>query len=555
MKRELKWWQKSPVYEVYVRSFKDSDGDGTGDLNGITSKLDYLQSLGIGALWLTPCYVSPQADNGYDIEDYYNIDPMYGTMDDMENLIAEAGKRNIRIVMDLVFNHTSDRHPWFLESKSSRDNDRNDWYIWRNAKADGSPPTNWRSIFGGPAWEYCRERNQYYLHTFLKEQPDLNWENPAVRKALIDAARFWVSKGIGGFRMDAAAYIKKPEFTDGVPDASDGMTAIHAATANTEGILDFLKEFRDAAVRGTDIFTVGEANGVSASELHRWVGDDGAFDMLFEFSHVLIDLPDEADWCRTESWTLPGLKKLFSDSQKNTAGNGWYPVFLENHDQPRSVNHFLPENADRISGAKALGTLLMTMRGSPFVMQGEELGYVNVRWPSADDYNDVSTKNHYAFALSEGYTEEEALAGIHRFSRDSSRTPMQWDDSRHAGFTEGTPWLCVNDDFRKYNVRTENADPESVLNWYRKLAELRRKHSELTDGDYTEVLHEHSQIFAYRRKNDRAEAVILINMSCDPAYYDAGLCSAGVQIAGTHGKSRKGFLRPLEAVIYEEVKL
>ncbi len=552
----MKWWQKTAAYEIYIKSFRDSDGDGIGDLNGIASQLDYLKSLGIGAVWLTPCYVSPQADNGYDIADYYNIDPMYGTMNDMDNLIREAGKRNIRIVMDLVFNHTSDQNPWFLQSKSSRDNEKSDWYIWRDGKEDGSAPTNWRSIFGGSAWQYCPQRDQYYLHTFLKEQPDLNWENPDVRKALADAAGYWVRKGVGGFRMDAITYIKKPAFQDGVPDASDGMTGIHAMTANTEGILDFLQEFKEAVVKGKDIFTVGEANGVDAGQLNRWVGDEGVFDMLFEFGHVVIDLPDESNWCRTRNWTLPDLKKLISDSQKATAGHGgWYPVFLENHDQPRSLNHFLPENADRVMGAKALGTLVLSMRGTPFLMQGEELGYVNVRWPSIDDYNDISTRNHYIFALNEGYTKEEAMAGVHHFSRDSSRTPMQWDDSSQAGFTDGTPWLPVYDDYRFFNVRTESEDPDSVLNWYRHMAALRRQHSELTDGDYRELLHEHPQIFAFSRKNDSAEAVILINMSCETAYYDADLCGDAEQITGTYGNSVKGILRPLEAVIYEEKKL
>ena len=313
------WWQETIAYEIYVKSFKDSDGDGCGDINGITSELDYLKELGVGAIWLTPCYLSPQADNGYDISDYYTIDPAYGTMEDMERLIKEAGKRD---------------------------------------KAD----------------------------------------------------------------------------------AGDGMVSIHTMTANTDGILDYLREFRSSVQDGTDIFTVGEANGVSASELPDWIGPDGVVDMVFEFGHVNIDIKDEFDWCSRREWTLPEFKALFSHSQKATAETGrWYPMYLENHDQPRSISHFLPEGADRTAGGKVLATLLLTMRGTPFIMQGEELGYVNVEWPSIDDYDDISTKNHYYYAISAGYSEEEAMDGVHHFSRDSARTPMQWDSSDNAGFTGGTP--------------------------------------------------------------------------------------------------------------------
>ena len=547
------WWKNTIAYEIYIRSFKDSDGDGIGDLQGIISELDYLQELGVGAIWLTPCYVSPQADNGYDIADYYNIDPAYGTMEDMEELIAEAGKRNIRIIMDLVFNHTSNQNQWFLESRSGRNNAKSDWYIWADPKEDGSAPNNWRSIFGGSAWEYDESRGQYYLHTFLAEQPDLNWENPEVRQALIDVARFWVEKGVGGFRMDAITYIKKPAgYPDGEPDASDGTVGIHGMTANTEGILEYLREFKAAVRDGTDIFTVGEANGVSAGELPDWVGADGVLDMIFEYSHVVIDLPDEMKWYETRGWTIPELKDMFSSSQGMTVmTNGWVPVFLENHDQPRSINHFLPEGADRVAGGKALATLLLTMRGTPFVMQGEELGFVNVTWDSIDDYNDISTRNHYLFAIEEGCSEAEALGGVHRFARDSARTPMQWSSGENAGFTAGTPWLPVYEDYAVYNVETEKEDPESVLNWYITLAGLRREHSELMDGEYTELFHEHDQIFAYTRDNGDAKAVILINLSTEPAEYDPSCLENAILLLGTNGDSEAGRLAPLEAVIYE----
>ncbi|MCR4657704.1 MAG: alpha-glucosidase [Lachnospiraceae bacterium] len=551
------WWQKTIAYEIYVKSFKDSDGNGLGDLNGITSELDHLKDLGVGAIWLTPCYVSPQADNGYDIADYYNIDPLYGTMEDMENLIAEAGKRDIRIVMDLVFNHTSNENEWFEESRSSSDNEKSDWYIWADPKEDGSEPTNWRSIFGGSAWQFDQSRQQYYLHTFLPEQPDLNWANPEVREALIDVADFWIEKGVGGFRLDAITYIKKPEvFADGTADAGDGMADIHAMTANTEGILDYLNEFKDKALEGKELFTVGEANGVSSDELPYWVGEHGVFDMIFEFSHVLIDLPDESNWCRTRDWTLPEFKALFTASEEMTSGddiNGWYPVFLENHDQPRSINHFLPEGADRIQGAKALAALLLTLRGTPFVMQGEELGFVNVSWPDIDSYNDISTRNHYLFALEEGYSEEEAMEGVHRFARDSARTPMQWNTSENAGFTTGDPWLPVYDDYEIFNVETEAADPDSILNCYRELSDLRESHRELVNGSYEELLPDDPQIFAYIRDNGKHRATVLINLSGENASYDEALTAGCEKIFSVGEVSESGVLPPYSAVIYEEI--
>jgi len=547
-----KWWQKTIAYEIYVKSFKDSDGDGIGDLRGIISELDYLRELGVGVIWLTPCYVSPQADNGYDVADYYGIDPAYGSMADMEELIAEAGKRGIRIIMDLVFNHTSDQNPWFLESRMGKDGDKSDWYIWMDPKEDGSAPNNWRSIFGGPAWTYDETRKQYYLHTFLPEQPDLNWENAQVRRALSDVANFWIGKGVGGFRMDAITYIKKPAgFPDGEPDAADGTAGIHKMTANTEGILDYLHEFKAAVQDGKDIFTVGETNGVSPEELPLWVGENGVFDMVFEFGHVLIDLPDEMNWCESRSWALTELKQIFSASQEKTVlTNGWVAVFLENHDQPRSINHFLPENADRAAGGKALAALLLTMRGTPFIMEGEELGFVNVAWDSIDSYNDISTRNHYAFAIGEGYTPEEALAGVHRFARDSSRTPMQWDGSENAGFTAGTPWLPVSGDYDTVNAAAEKSDPDSVLNWYIALAGMRGGHPVFTEGDYTELFRENEQIFAFVRETADEKAVVLINFSTEEAVYDPACLEGAELLLDSAGTNNPGTLMPLEAAIY-----
>ena len=550
-KQDLAWWQKTIAYEIYPKSFYDTAAQGTGTIAGITAKLDYLASLGVGAIWITPCYKSPMVDNGYDVEDYRQIDPSFGTMADMDELIAEGNEKGVRVVMDLVFNHTSEQCAWFKESRKSRDNAYADWYIWRDARPDGSAPTNWRSIFGGSAWQWCEERQQYYLHTFAPQQPDLNWENPDVRRALIDIANFWADKGVGGFRIDAITYIKKPaEFVDGPADGEDGMYAVHAATANTPGILDFLHEFKAGVRDGRDIFLVGEANGVGADELGDWVGERGVFDMLFEFSHTKAVSCEDEVWCRPIEWKLTDLKRVLAESQANTADNGWYPVFFENHDQPRSTVNFFRCEGSISDKAKALGTVLLTLRGTPFIMQGQELGYSNRSWKSLDEFDDLQTRSQYEFALSEGRTEAEALAGCNRFSRDNARTPMQWDASANAGFSAATPWLPVHDDYTQVNVEAESADPDSPLSWYRKLAALRNEREELVAGSYEELMSTDEQVYAYRRQGEGGAAVVLANLSGEEASYDAALVADMKLLAGTHGSTEPGTLRPLEAVVF-----
>ncbi len=557
----LKWWQKAIVYEIYVNSFQDSDGDGYGDLNGIRSRLDYLRGLGVGALWLTPVYASPMVDNGYDVSDYRRINPLYGTMDDMDALIAEAENRGIRIVMDLVFNHTSDQCAWFKKSEKDRDGRYGDWYIWRDAKPDGSAPNNWRSIFGGSAWTWSESRQQYYLHTFAAAQPDLNWENPEVREALFDVARFWLDKGVGGFRMDAVPYIKKPaDFSDGPADGIDGMADIHYMTANTEGILDYLKEFKKRVVHGRDIFTVGEVNGVKPGGLKAWVGTDGVFDMLFEFSHVNLDFDGAEVWHQAVPWTVNDLKKALSASQAATAETGWYPVYFENHDKARSINHFFGDAADPAAAGKALAAVLLTLRGTPFLYQGEELGMTNVKWSSIDDYNDLHSHSQYNIALENGFSEEAALALVHRFSRDNARTPMQWSASDNAGFTSGTPWLRVNENYTAVNAQSEDMDPDSVLAWYRELISLRSEHPSLTDGSYSEVLYGDEHIYAFIRENRYEKLLVAVNFSGTEVTYDpagAGMSQAAEQeiilssySGGTGWQSPiPGLLRPYEAVV------
>ena len=553
---DLSWWQKTNVYEIYVNSFQDTDGNGYGDLNGIARRLDHLESLGVGAVWLTPVFVSPMEDNGYDVADYYTINPLYGSNADMDALIEAARDKGIRIVMDLVYNHTSDQHEWFVESSKSQDNPYSDWYIWRDAKPDGSEPNNWRGIFGGSAWTWCEARQQYYLHTFAAAQPDLNWENPDVRQALYDIANYWIDKGVGGFRMDAIPYIKKPaDFSDGDPDGSDGMVNIHTMTANTDGILDFLHEFKRNVQDGTDIFTVGEANGVHAEDLPDWVGRNGVFDLIFSFDH----LPGGDVWCEVKPLALTDIKQALSDSEEVTVENGWYPIFFENHDKPRSIDSYFPEDADRTLAGRAMGTVLLTLRGTPFIYEGEELGYVNVAWPSINDYNDLNSISQYQIALSEGYTEDEAIEFAHQYSRDNARTPMQWDDEANAGFTTGTPWLPVHDDYAEQNAEEEAMDTSSVLEWYTALVRFRQENNVLVDGDHSEVAASSEQIYAFTREDEAAKLLVAVNFSGEEATID--LAEAGVEDVSEaqvllssydgidENAARADRLRPYEAII------
>ena len=546
----MKWWQDTVVYECYPKSFLDTAGSGTGTLAGVTAKLDHIAQLGTGAIWLTPIFKSPMKDNGYDVADYEAIDPSFGTMDDMDELIAQAGERNMKIVLDLVMNHTSNKHEWFRESSSSKDNAKADWYIWRDAKEDGSAPTNWRGIFGGSAWTWCEARQQYYLHTFADFQPDLNWECAEMREELFAIAKRWIEKGVGGFRIDAIPYIKKPEFADGEPDASDGLVNIHDMIANTPGILDFLREFKEKAIGDSGCFTVAEANGVPSDELVNWVGDKGVFDMLFQFNHQNVPLGGKEIWYKPADWTLKDLKTELTASQEGTADNGWYPIYWENHDQPRSVDHFCPKAKDKKAAAKMLGTVLYTLRGTPFVYQGEELGFTNVAWDSIDDYNDVSSKNQYAMALENGCSKSEAMKAVHDFSRDNARTPMQWDASANAGFTKGTPWLPVHDDYKTCNAEAETADSDSVLAWYRRLAELRAQSDVLICGTYEELMADSQSVYAYKRQATDSQAVVLANFTEKEAEFDASLVESLQLALSTHGSSEPGTLAPLEAAVY-----
>ena len=556
------WWQKKPVYQIYPKSFLDTTGSGTGNLRGVIKKLDYIKSLDVGAIWLTPIYVSPMVDNGYDIADYTAIDPRFGTLEDFDELIAEAKARDIKIIMDLVFNHTSDQHPWFIESKSSRHNPKADWYIWRDTKKISDPlkvthynlrapvaPTNWRSIFGGSAWQWCEERGQFYLHTFATAQPDLNWENPDVRRALYDAANFWLNRGVGGFRIDAIVYIKKPrDFVDGPPD-SDGTCSVHNMTAATPGILDFLHEFKREVFDRHDIFTVAEANSVKPEDLPKWVGERGVFNTLFEFSHVNIMFPHGEVWHRAELFKLSDFKRALTESQLATR-DSWYPIYFENHDKPRSVDNFFPHGTNKILAAKALAMILLTLRGTPFIYQGEELGFPNAAFSSIDAYDDISSRGQYDLARADGLTDREALRFVNKFSRDNARTPMQWDSSANAGFTVGKPWLPVHDDFATCNVEAETRDENSVLNFYRALVAFRNSSDALIRGEYQELCPNSEELFIFTRTLNGKKFCTAVNFTTHDVKFPAQIFDGGRKIFGNY-PDEKNFFRPTEAMIYE----
>lgn len=510
-----RWWDKSVIYQVYPKSFYDSNNDGIGDIRGIIEKLDYLKDLGIDIIWLSPVYKSPMDDNGYDISDYYDIDKQFGSMEDMDSLIEEGNKRGIKIMMDLVINHTSDENAWFIESKSSRDNPKRDFYIWNDPKPDGSVPNNWRSIFGGSAWEYEENTKQYYLHVFSKKQPDLNWENGQVRKELYKMVNYWLDKGLGGFRVDAITYIKKDNtFKSLEADDNEGLAHINAGSLNQEGIEDFLAELKENTFSKYDIVTVAEAPGIPREQLKKYSGPEGFFDLLFEFGHSDLDVAEDGKWYTPKEWTLQEFKDALFKSQEVYNDLGFGALFLENHDQPRSLNKLIKEEDIGLSSAKMLATIYFLLKGIPFVYQGEEIGMTNVKYDSIEEYNDISSIDQYNSAIRDGLSKEEALTAVHKRSRDNARIPMQWDDSKNAGFTNGEPWLKANNNYKEVNVKNNLEAEDSILNYYKKLIDL-RKNSEYSDvivyGKYKGFMENDKNIFAYIREYDDKKLLILAN--------------------------------------------
>lgn len=507
MKRE--WWKEAVGYQVYPRSFADSNGDGIGDLKGIIGRLDYLKDLGIDFLWISPFYKSPMDDNGYDISDYQAILEDFGTMEDFEELLVEAHKRDIKILMDLVLNHTSDEHEWFEESRASKDNPKRDWYIWKDGK-EGAEPNNWESIFSGSAWEYDEKTDQYYLHVFSRKQPDLNWENKEVRETLYEMVNWWMDKGVDGFRIDAISHIKKrPGFPDMPNPEEKKYVSSFDMHMNQEGIHTYLQEFKDETYgRRENILTVGEANGVSIDDAHLWVGDKGKMDMLFQFEH--IDLWDNKS---EQGMDVVGVKQALTRWQEGLENNGWNALYIENHDKPRIVSTWGNEEKYWRESATALAAMYFLMKGTPFIYQGQEIGMINSYFEDIEDYDDVAAKNLYEELKAEGVSTDEILGTLGKTSRDNSRTPMQWSNEANAGFSRQEPWMKVNENYRKINVESQLCDEYSILNFYKALILLRKSNDLYIDGTYEILLPEDSKTYVYKRVLQEEEAYVVTNLT------------------------------------------
>jgi len=556
------WWTSAVVYQVYPRSFQDSDGDGIGDLGGILARLDHLLDLGVDVLWLSPVYPSPQADNGYDISDYQGIDPMFGCLAQLDELIAELHRRGMRLLMDLVVNHTSAEHPWFVESRSGPDSPKRDWYWWRPARAGmpaghpGAEPTNWQSFFSGSTWELDEASGEYYLHLFDRSQPDLNWENPQVRTAIYDMMRWWLDRGVDGFRMDVINMISKDvapdgHLHDGPPLAGSALGDGSASYLCGPRIHEFLQEMHREVFAGRPdtLLTVGEMPGVTVEQARLFTDPARAeVDMVFQFEHVSLDL-DGSKW-RPVPLRLRDLKASFGHWQAGLADVGWNSLYWDNHDQPRAVSRFGDDSPQfRRDSATCLATLLHLHRGTPYVYQGEELGMANFPFAGIDDFRDVESLNHFTAAMAAGQAPADVLAVLRRMSRDNARTPVQWDASPSAGFTTGTPWLAVNPDHVTWNAEAQRGDPSSVLAHYRRLIALRHTEPVVALGDFTMLLPAHEEIYAFSRCLDGDTLLVVCNVGRTPQPLGELLPAAvdGELVLGNMAVADPAVLAPWEA--------
>ena len=512
---EKRWWKESVVYQIYPRSFCDSNGDGIGDLNGITGKLDYLKELGIDVIWLSPVYKSPNDDNGYDISDYQAIMDEFGTMEDFDRMLATAHEKGIKIMMDLVVNHTSDEHKWFIESRKSTDNPYRDYYIWRPAKEDGSLPNNWGSCFSGPAWEYDKTTDMYFLHLFSKKQPDLNWDNPAVRQDVFDMMNWWLKKGVDGFRMDVISLISKEP---GLPDKEPGINgyATFNVSANGPHVHEYLQEMRQKALNNADTITVGECSGVTLEEAKKYArSDEKELNMVFQFEHMDVDSDEKAGKWTTKKMDLGNLKKILTRWQKGLQDIAWNSLYWENHDQPRSVSRFGNDSDEyREISAKMLATCIHMMQGTPYVYQGEELGMTNCPFNTLDNFRDLESINAFHELTEQGkMTEEDMMAAIGYKGRDNARTPMQWDDSAYAGFSTANPWIMVNPNYTKINAKDQINREDSVFKYYQKLIKLRHESELIVYGTYDLILDDDKDIYAYIRTLGDEKLIVYCNFS------------------------------------------
>ena len=555
---EKRWWKESVVYQIYPRSFCDSNGDGIGDLNGITGKLDYLKELGIDVIWLSPVYKSPNDDNGYDISDYQAIMDEFGTMEDFDRMLATAHEKGIKIMMDLVVNHTSDEHKWFIESRKSTDNPYRDYYIWRPAKEDGSLPNNWGSCFSGPAWEYDKTTDMYFLHLFSKKQPDLNWDNPAVRQDVFDMMNWWLKKGVDGFRMDVISLISKEP---GLPDKEPGINgyATFNVSANGPHVHEYLQEMRQEALNNADTITVGECSGVTLEEAKKYArSDEKELNMVFQFEHMDVDSDEKAGKWTTRKMDLRDLKKILTRWQKGLQDIAWNSLYWENHDQPRSVSRFGNDSDEyREISAKMLATCIHMMQGTPYVYQGEELGMTNCPFNTLDNFRDLESINAFHELTEQGkMTEEDMMAAIGYKGRDNARTPMQWDDSAYAGFSTANPWIMVNPNYTKINAKDQVNREDSVFKYYQKLIKLRHESELIVYGTYDLILDDDKDIYAYIRTLGDEKLIVYCNFSENtrevelPEEFTNGkvLISNYIDAKVNH----KITLRPYEAIVIQK---
>lgn len=551
---ERAWWKEAVVYQIYPRSFMDSNGDGIGDLNGITSRLDYLKELGVDVIWLSPIYQSPNDDNGYDISDYREIMKEFGTMEDFDRMIAGIHERGMRLVMDLVVNHTSDEHPWFLESRKSKANPYRDYYIWREGK-DGKAPNNWGSYFSGSAWQHDDATDMYYLHLFSKKQPDLNWENPKVREEVFSMMNWWCGeKGIDGFRMDVISLIsKRPGLPDG-PKAPEALYG-YADCANGPRVHEFLKEMNEKVLSHYDLMTVGEAAGVTIDEAKKYAGfDEHELNMVFHFEHVGLDGGEHGKWT-DKRVPLAAFKKVMSDWQTELDGKAWNSLYLSNHDQPRSISRFGDDSPEyRVVCAKMLATCLHMMQGTPYVYQGEELGMTNMPFADISEVRDIDSINAYHEMSEAGLiSKEDMMRFIRLKGRDNARTPMQWDDSENAGFTTGTPWIGVNPNYRTINAKAALADEDSVFHYYQKLIALRKEHAILVYGHYTLLEPDHESLYVYTRTLEEQKMLVICNFTKEEVSYEIPAEFGGAQVLisnyGRDGAEGTITLKSYEALV------
>ncbi|MFB1082255.1 alpha,alpha-phosphotrehalase [Jeotgalibacillus sp. JSM ZJ347] len=557
------WWKKAVVYQIYPKSFNDTTGNGVGDLNGITEKLDYLNELGVDVLWLTPPYKSPQRDNGYDISDYFSIHDEYGSMEDFDRMLEEAHKRDIRIIMDIVVNHTSTEHEWFIESRKSKDNDYRDFYIWKDGKEDGAEPTNWASKFGGNAWQYDEATGQYYLHLFDVTQADLNWENEKVRREIYDMMNFWAEKGVDGFRLDVINLVSKhQDFPDETGDG-DGRRFY------TDGprVHEYMHEMNQEVFSKHDLLTVGEMSSTTIDHCIKYSNPEREeLSMTFNFHHLKVDYPNGEKWTAADFDFLQ-LKDILSTWQVGmNEGGGWNALFWCNHDQPRVVSRYGNDGKYHNESAKMLATSVHMMQGTPYIYQGEEFGMTNPKFTSIDEYRDVESLNIYNILLEEGKSEEEILKILRQKSRDNSRTPVQWDDSENAGFTNGTPWIPVAKNFKEHNAKAALEDRNSVFYHYQKLIQLRKDFDILTDGNYELLLADHPSIFAYTRNTEDEMLLVLNNYYADETKFEMpealaekleGFTRPDLLIQNyndVNGDAEKYTLRPYESIVFHYKK-